>query len=142
MKGFFTLLAAVVALSCVSCTNQLETMSKNKHTGQSNYVYYVGQLGGQVAAKSSMGTSLAADNQKSFADFMQTLGVAVAGWSQASIAKAKEVTSQFKAGQITKQQAQAQLAATQQAEIAAKGTATDSAIKAGAPINPLNINSP
>ena len=112
-------LLSMALFALCGCTIQYEDMAKNNPTRGDRYKYVVAQVGGQVTAKSSMGTSLAADDQKSFADFMQAAGVAVAGWTQASVSKAKEVTSRFEAGELTKQQAQAQLAAIRQAEIAA-----------------------
>lgn len=96
--------------------------------GPKQYTYTVAQLGGTVAAESSSGSKLAANNENSWQVFMQTLGVAVGGWQLASVQKAKEITTQFQAGEITKQQAQAQAAHLAEAELAAKGAATSEAL--------------
>jgi hypothetical protein len=99
-------------------------------------------LGGDHIVKTSSGSEYNHALTASFKDFLQAMGVAVIGWTQASVAKAKEVSTQFEAGQITKREAQAQMAAIQQAEIAAKGSATSEAIKAGAEIAPLQVTTP
>ncbi len=117
MKEF---LCAIAVLCLSACTLQVENMAKNNPTRGDTYSYMVGAIGGQIAAKSSMGTSLASDQQKSFADFMQAVGVAYASWSTASVQKAQEVTTQYQAGQITKRQAQQSLERISLAEIASK----------------------
>lgn len=139
MKGFLTLLTV---FACAGCTIQYEDMAKNNPASGDRYKYLVAQVGGQVTSQSSMGTALAADNQKSFADFMQTAGVAFAGWTAASVQKAKEISSQLAAKEITKQQAAAGLKEVQLAELAAKGGATSEAIKAGAEVAPIVITAP
>jgi hypothetical protein len=78
----------------------------------------------------------------SFKDFLQTLGVAYAGWTAASIQKAKEITAQLQMHEITQQQAQQQMFQLQQAELAAQGAATSEAIGAGAEIAPITITPP
>lgn len=132
----------LMLLAIASCTLQREEMFKGHPQKGTGYAYTVLQLGGQFAGESSSGTKAAVNNEGSFKDFMATLGVAVAGWSAASIQKAKEVTAQYTAGEITKREAAAQAAAIQQAEIAAKSAATSEAIGAGAEIAPITITPP
>ncbi|WP_009964057.1 hypothetical protein [Verrucomicrobium spinosum] len=115
MKGVVSSLCLPVLLA--SCVVQGEKMQR---PDQSSYTYFYGQLGGAANATSSSGTSITADLQKSFQDFLAMVGVSVAAWSQAAIAKAKEISTQYQAGQLTKQQAQSQMHALQMAELASK----------------------
>jgi hypothetical protein len=80
------------------------------------------------------------NNEKSFRDFMMMLGVAVMGWSQAAINEAKEVSARYAAGQITKREAAAHIAAIQQSQI--KAGLVGEAIKAGAPVTVAPITPP
>lgn len=115
MKGVVSSLCLPVLLA--SCVTQGERMTR---PDGSTYTYFYGQVGGAANATSSSGTSVTADLQKSFQDFLAMVGVSVAAWSQAAIAKAKEVSTQYQAGQLTKQQAQSQMHALQMAELASK----------------------
>lgn len=99
MRSFLPLLCGIVCLA--SCTSQTEYMAKGGSEGRDVYFYHLGQIGGKVVAKNSMGTSVSADNEKSLADVLQA-AVAVKGFDmQTKIALAEEVTARYKAGQIT-----------------------------------------
>lgn len=103
MNRLISLLMGVVAVSAVSCVSQTEIMRKDG-AGADSYVYHYGQIGGQGTGQSSMGTAVAFDGQKSFADFLQMV-TTVKGFSyQAKVSIAKEVTERYRLGQITLQQ--------------------------------------
>lgn len=125
--------AAVALLPSVfaSCSMQSEKMFKDGPNG-TGYQYLVFQIGSQTAAESSSGAKYASNSEGSFKDFMQTMGIAFAGWTAASVQKAKEISAQVASREITKQQAQQQMAAIQQAELAAKSGAYSEALGAGA----------
>ncbi|WP_009965334.1 hypothetical protein [Verrucomicrobium spinosum] len=115
MKGVVSSLCLPVLLA--SCVTQGERMTR---PDGSTYTYFYGQVGGAATSTSSTGTTVTADLQKSFQDFLAMVGVSVAAWSQTAIAKAKEISAQYQAGQLTKQQAQSQMHALQMAELASK----------------------
>lgn len=144
-KGQYPLRSTVAALAlflCASCTLQKEEMYKGHSEMGTAYKYVVFQVGGQGAFESSSGTKAAVNNEKSFADVMQTFGIAFAGWTAAGISKAKEITAQLAAKEITRQQAAQQLHALQMAELAAQEGATSQAIGAGAEIAPITLTPP
>jgi hypothetical protein len=132
---WITLLLAGLA----ACTTQFESM---KRADGSSYTYLLNKVGGQAAAESSSGTKLVVNDEGSFATFMQTMGVAFAGWTAASIQKAKEISAQVASREITQQQAQQQVHALQMAELGAKAGATSEAIGAGAEVAPVVITPP
>lgn len=130
MKALFRFSAlALVLAMVVSCVSQMERMTR---PDGSTYTYHYGQIGGAGTGNSSSGTSATFDGQKSFQDFLAAVGVSVVAWSQASIAKAKEISAQYQAGQITKQQAQQQMHTLKMAEAAGKGQAYGAALEHGA----------
>jgi outer membrane biogenesis lipoprotein LolB len=141
MKTLPNLIACLACLLLASCSTTVEKMTKNGPQGDT-YLWVQNQIGGKATWQNSMGSSFAGDFEKSWADTMQTLGVAVIGWSQASVAKAKELTTRLEAGEITKRQAQEQAARIAEAELAAKAGATSEAIGAGAEITPITVTPP
>lgn len=162
MKRIHILLAMACAVLLSSCAATEELMIGQGHSIEfpngsripnnpalvaamaGNKVYRTRHLflGGDHIVKTSSGSEYNHALTSSFKDFLQTVGIAVIGWSQTSVAKAKEVSAQYESGQITKRQAQEQMAALQQAEIAAKAGATSEAIGAGAEIAPITITPP
>lgn len=84
------------------------------------------QMGGVVQWQNSMGSSLTADNQASWKDFMQMTGTVAGGILTYKAALASEITKRFQAGQLTQQQAsqlQAQVALAQTEKDLALGLA-------------------
>jgi hypothetical protein len=90
------------------------------------------QLGGQLDFDDGIGMKITADNQASFQHFLQAAGLAVSAWSAASQAAAKFAYDKFAAGELTKQQFNAQMHALQAQEIAAKAGVTEQMISGGA----------
>lgn len=133
-----TVAAFLLPCMAVSCVSQVERM---KRPDGSEYFYAYHQLAGAGTGSASSGTTAAFDGQKSFQDFLTMVGVSVAAWSQAAIAKAKEISARYTAGQITKREAQAQMAALQQAELAAKTGVTTKAMDMGS-VPAVNAISP
>lgn len=109
--------ALMMPVLLASCVNQMERMTR---PDGSTYTYVYNQIGGAGTGSASSGTTATFDGQKSFQDFLAMVGVSVAAWSQTAVAKAKEVSAQYQAGQLTKQQAQQQMHALQMAELASK----------------------
>lgn len=109
--------------------------------GNGVYRYRQFLLGGDHIIKTSNGSEYNHALSKSFADFLQMVGVAVVGWTQAAVAKAQLIHDQYALGQITKQQAQQQMADLAGKQLAAKGGAYTGALEHGAvptvgPVNP------
>lgn len=92
-----------VALLATACVSQTEIMHKGG-TGGDSYVYHYGQVGGQGTAQNSMGTAVAFDGQKSFADFMQFAATYYTLSAATKQLLYKEVTTRYEAGQITARQ--------------------------------------
>lgn len=122
-----------------SCTMQIDRMRRDHPKVGDEHLYALIQWGGQGAFESAAGTRAAMNNENSFAVFMQTMGVAFAGWTAASIQKAKEISAQVMAGEMTKQQAQQQLHALQMYEAGLKAATKGQAIGAGAVVNPITL---
>ncbi len=98
-------IAVLATALLASCTSVLEKMDKGTPTGD-HYLYHLGQIGGQVVATNSMGTSTTADNVKSFGDFITGL-VAKWGFNASTQQMAlKEGTKRYNMGQLTLQQKQ------------------------------------
>lgn len=112
-------------------------MFKNNPKHGDRYVYTVLQFGGKFAGESSSGTKAVTSNEKSFSDLMLGLGFAVSTWGSVAIEKAKQITEQYTAGEITKRETQRQLA-----EISARESVSKEAISSGAEVLPININTP
>lgn len=137
MKILHILLAACVCLaSCVAHDEQMVAANGNTYRYRGVYV------GGEHDVTTSNGSRYTHSLSASFKDFLQAVGVSISTWSLLGQQKAMYTFKKYEAGQITQQQANAQMAAIQQAEIAAQGQATSEAIGAGAEIAPLVITPP
>ncbi len=92
----------ITILFCASCSTTVEKMDKGTPTGD-HYVFINSQWGSKMTIKTSMGTALAVDSVDAAIAAIQAV-VSVKGLDmQTKIALAKEVTSRYKAGQITLQ---------------------------------------
>lgn len=109
----------LVALFAVSCVSQTEIMRKGGTAGDS-YVYHYGQIGGQGTAQNSMGTAVAFDGQKSFADLVQFAATYYTLNAATKQLLYKEVTTRYEAGQITARQKIAADAAIAQSSTSAQ----------------------
>lgn len=127
----------LLILLLTSCSLQREEMFKNNPKYGDRYVYTVLQFGGKFAGESSSGTKAVTSNEKSFSDLMLGFGFAVSTWGSVAIEKAKQITEQYIAGEITKRETQRQLA-----EISARESVSKEAINSGAEVLPININTP
>lgn len=94
---------ALLSTSLVSCVSQIEYMAKGGERGD-RYLYAYHQLAGQGTGQSSMGTAVAFDGQKSFADFLQFATAYATLDFATKQALYKEVTRRYELGQITQQQ--------------------------------------
>lgn len=116
MKALF--LVAVIPLSFASCTMVDEQGSRGGQQARGDkkgqmllaaapdtYRFRLWQMGGVMTAQNSMGTSVTADNQASWKDFMQMTGTVAGGILTYKAALAAEITRRFQAGQLTQRQA-------------------------------------
>lgn len=132
----------LLILLLTSCSIQREEMFKNNPKHGDRYVYTVLQFGGKFAGESSSGTKAITSNEKSFSDLMLGLGFAVSTWGSVAIEKAKQITEQYVAGEITKRETQKQLSEISIAEISSRESVSKEAINSGSEVLPLNINTP
>ena len=137
MRTLISLLLCAV-LPCVSCT----VYQSESHNGEKWARQTIVKLGGKVMHQGSDGSSFSSDDEVSFEQFCQMAGVAVMGWSQVAVQRARSLADQFAAGQITKQQATASMERIALAQTAAKGEAVKTAAGAGAEFTPVTVTAP
>lgn len=129
MKPLLPLLALLLA----ACSTTIEKMDKGTPTGD-HYVWVNNHMGSKVTWKTSMGSSYAGDSEKSFADLMQFFGIA----STNGLLKARELTQQHEAGQITLRERNAGLERIAMAEQRAK-TVGGAIAKPETVVNPITV---
>lgn len=116
-------LIPILMVALVGCVSQTEAMRKGIADGGgqiASYFYHYGQIGGQGTGQSSMGTAVAFDGQKSFADFMQFAATYYTLSAATKQLLYKEVTKRAEIGAITERQAIAANAAIAQSSTAAE----------------------
>lgn len=118
MNRLIPLLVGLLAALSASCVSQLEHMVEGADTKR--YTYHYGQIGGQGTAQSSMGTAVAFDGQKSFADFMQFAATYYTLSAATKQLLYREVTKRLAAKEITARQAIAANAAIAQSATGAE----------------------
>ncbi len=119
MNRLLLLCVALCASACVSQTEYMAKVGQGARDGalagaripRDVYFYHYGQVGGQGTAQNSMGTAVAFDGQKSFADAMQFATTYGLSLNETKVLLRKETTKMFEAGQITIQKRDALFAA-------------------------------
>lgn len=131
------ILIPLIMGALVGCVSQTEYMSKRGGRGAnlgqtaSTYLYHYGQIGGQGTGQSSMGTAVAFDGQKSFADFLQMVTTVKTLDAATKQLLYRQVTKRAEIGAITERQAIAANAAIAQSSTAAELQAALAHIAAG-----------
>jgi hypothetical protein len=123
-------------LFLVSCSTTVEKMGKGGPQGDT-YLWVHNQIGGQTTWKNSMGSAMAMDLQKSFADAVQALGLAYTSWTWLQRELGMFSFKKLQAGEITKRQFNEQMFKIDEMTIKAKEGVIHKSIDGGAELGPV-----